>query len=144
MRALTQQNLNGGFAHVIVSIKCFAHFFVQFLHYLPRIFIEQIDETFQYIQMEGGSNQFPMRTPFVSCVWKNIIWYTFFFGGGGSSYSIYLPVLMRRPSPSHGLKKLYSYDLSMYTWLLSTSSTSRGSNSRTNNLGPSHSLHSLS
>lgn len=43
-------------------------------------------------------------------------------------------------SPSHGLKKSYSADLSMYTWLLSINSTSAGLNRNTINFGPIQSL----
>lgn len=57
-----------------------------------------------------------------------------------TQFNIPLPVLMSRPSPSHGLKKSYSADLSMYTWLLSINSTSAGLNRNTINFGPIHSL----
>lgn len=58
--------------------------------------------------------------------------------------AIGLPVLISSPSPSHGLKKSYSADLSMYTWLLSISSTSDGLNRNTINFGPIHNLHTES
>lgn len=51
-----------------------------------------------------------------------------------------LPVEIRRPSPSHGLKNLYSVDLSMYTLLERIISTSRGSIRQITNLGPTHIL----
>lgn len=50
------------------------------------------------------------------------------------------PVLMRRPSPSHGLKKRYSVALSMNMWLLRICSTSRGFTKNTKSFGPIHSF----
>lgn len=47
---------------------------------------------------------------------------------------------IRRPSPSHGLKNLYSVDLSIYTLLERIISTSRGSIKKIINLGPIHIL----
>lgn len=50
------------------------------------------------------------------------------------------PELIKSPLPNHGLKKRYSGDFSRYTWLLSTSSMSRGSTRKTRSLGPAQSL----
>lgn len=60
MKLLTQKYLNGSFAHMIVGIECFTPLGLQFGDYMSRVLIEQVNETFQDVQVEGWSYQFPM------------------------------------------------------------------------------------
>lgn len=51
-----------------MAIECFTGFLVHLFHHLARVFIEQINEALQDVQMEGRSDEFAMLTPFVT--WK--------------------------------------------------------------------------
>lgn len=55
----------------------------------------------------------------------------------------FAPVLISNPFPNHGLKKAYSEDLSRWTWLPRTSSTSRGSRRNTPSIGPTQIFNAL-
>jgi hypothetical protein len=65
-QTLTHQNIHGGFTHIVMTIKDCPIQRLQLVADIPRIFIEQINKTFQHIQVEGGRNQFTMCTPFTA------------------------------------------------------------------------------
>lgn len=50
----TQKNFNGGFWHVIMAVEFFAVFFGQFLDDIAAVGVEEVDEGFEDVQMEGG------------------------------------------------------------------------------------------
>ena len=49
-----------------MAIKRFAGFLVHLLHHQSGVFIEQIDEALEHVQMEGGSDELAVLTPFVT------------------------------------------------------------------------------
>lgn len=63
---LTKQDLNGAFAHVVVTIKL-AGFFLQFIDYIPGVSVKQIDETLKNVQVESRCDKFTMGTPLLTC-----------------------------------------------------------------------------
>lgn len=68
MQKLTQKDLDGTFAHIIMTVKCFSiegtHFFAD----QSRVVIEEFNEAFENIQMEGWSDQFSVCPPLVAYV----------------------------------------------------------------------------
>lgn len=52
---------------MIVCVKRFTTFLVQFSNHLARVLVEQIDEALEHVQMECGRDELAMRTPFVAC-----------------------------------------------------------------------------
>lgn len=65
---LTQQDFNGCFAHVVMTVKSFSHLIRQLLHHMTRVLVEQIYETLQHVEMESGRDYPAMRSPFVTLV----------------------------------------------------------------------------
>lgn len=63
---LTEQNLDGAFAHVVVGIKGFASLLAHLGHHLAGVFVEQVDEALQDVQVECGCYQLAVRSPFIS------------------------------------------------------------------------------
>lgn len=68
-----QQNIHRHATHVVVHIELFAHFTLHLLHHTPAVPIECAHETFQHVLMEGGRNQFAMRSPLVALAYQQTV-----------------------------------------------------------------------
>lgn len=66
-RELTKQNLDRALAHVVVTVEGLPAQRAHLLAYVPAVVVEQLDEAFQNVEVEGGRDQFPMGSPFVTC-----------------------------------------------------------------------------
>lgn len=73
---LTEKDFHSALAHVVMAIECFTGFLVHFVHHLARVFIEQINEALEDVQMEGRCNEFAMLAPFVTwrINWFVLLW----------------------------------------------------------------------
>lgn len=50
---LTQQDINGGFTHIIMNIEDFVNFLLHTLNNVQTVAVERSDEWFQYVLMES-------------------------------------------------------------------------------------------
>lgn len=72
-RLLTQQDLHGGFAHVIMTVERLAHLIGQFLDDMPRVLVEQVNEALQHVQVECRGDDASVGPPFVAFEIKSVI-----------------------------------------------------------------------
>lgn len=64
---LTKQNLHRALAHVVVTVESLPAQCAHFLANVPAVVVEQLDEAFENVEVEGWRDQFPMGSPFVTC-----------------------------------------------------------------------------
>lgn len=63
---LTQENLDGALAHVVVTVEGLSVEGAHLLAHVPAVVVEQLDEALQHVEVESRRDQFPMRPPFVT------------------------------------------------------------------------------
>lgn len=57
-KKLTQKNLNGALAHVVVTIKGLSVEGAHFLAHMSTVVVEQLDEALQHVEVESRRDQF--------------------------------------------------------------------------------------
>lgn len=64
--ALTQQNVHGRLAHVVVHVELLAHLFAHAPHHIVAVAVERLHERLEHVLVEGGRDQAPMGAPVVA------------------------------------------------------------------------------
>lgn len=63
---LTQKDLHGALAHVVVTVKSFSLQIAHLLADMSAVVVEQLDEALEHVEMECWRDELSMRSPFVT------------------------------------------------------------------------------